>query len=329
MFFKYGGKMLSVKTVNILKRITLAVGLALSFCSINYGSATRVFTCGGIRICPICPSSGLTPDEADAIARSWGVDVSRYITGSSEDQVFADPIKKFHLLDDALRSNADVVWAVRGGYGLDKVMPMVIGKHYPNRKIIIGYSDSSSLLIYMSQRHGWQAINGPSLKEMALGSKSLKSRNAIMDFLEGRVTTLRLNGLVPINAAANTAGALFGKVTGGNLTCVVSGIGAPWCVWTDGRILFLEDTNVDGYRLDRLLAHLKHAGLLNGVVAIVFGNFGGGSTKKVLKNFANQLKIPVYQTLQFGHENENMPIGYEFHGTIMRVHNEYELTMRQ
>ena len=50
--------------------------------------------------------------------------------------------------------------------------------------------------------------------------------------------------------------------------------------------------------------HLKQAGLLEDVKAIIFGSFGKDldATMLVLRNFADSLDIPVFKTNRFGHE---------------------------
>jgi muramoyltetrapeptide carboxypeptidase len=131
-----------------------------------------------------------------------------------------------------------------------------------------------------------------------------------------------------MNAEAHASGELHGKTTGGNVTCIVSTIGTPWCIRTSGRILFLEDTNVEGYSLDRLLVHMRNAGLFTGVVAVIFGHFGP-NTDRGLQHFAKQLKIPVYESSLFGHGKTNMPFGYEFNGTITKQGNKYVVSMWQ
>jgi muramoyltetrapeptide carboxypeptidase len=273
----------------------------------------------GVRFCLIWPSSGLTPDEADALLKTVGTRFRSCITGSSEAQVFASEYKKFTWLNEALLSDVLVVWAIRGGYGVDRLMLRVSLADYSRvpKKVIVGYSDITPLLIHMSQKYGWTAVSGSCFREVALGTKSPKSTKALMDFLKGRTPVLKIDDLTPMNAEARAAKELRGKTTGGNVTCIVSTIGTPWFINTYGKIIFLEDTNVEGYRLDRLLVHMRNAMLFNGVVAVILGDFGG-NVGRVLQNFAGQLKIPVYKSSLFGHGKTNMPFGYEFDGTITK-----------
>ena len=48
-------------------------------------------------------------------------------------------------------------------------------------------------------------------------------------------------------------------------------LGTPWEPHTEGKLLFLEDTGVKPYQVDRMLWQLRQAGKLEGVRGILFG----------------------------------------------------------
>ena len=52
---------------------------------------------------------------------------------------------------------------------------------------------------------------------------------------------------------------------------LVSSLGTPYEIQTDHKILFIEDVDEKPYRLDRMLTQLLHAGKLDHVRGIVFG----------------------------------------------------------
>ena len=62
-----------------------------------------------------------------------------------------------------------------------------------------------------------------------------------------------------------------GTLYGGCLSILVSLLGTPWEPRTEGKLLFLEDTGVKPYQIDRMLWQLRQAGKLEGVRGIVFG----------------------------------------------------------
>jgi muramoyltetrapeptide carboxypeptidase len=66
-------------------------------------------------------------------------------------------------------------------------------------------------------------------------------------------------------------GTARGILYGGCLSILVSLLGTPWEPATEGKLLFVEDTGAKPYQIDRMLWQLRHAGKLDGVPGIIFG----------------------------------------------------------
>jgi muramoyltetrapeptide carboxypeptidase len=62
-----------------------------------------------------------------------------------------------------------------------------------------------------------------------------------------------------------------GTLYGGCLSILASLIGTAWEPETEGKLLFIEDTGAKPYQIDRMLWQLIHAGKLDGVRGIIFG----------------------------------------------------------
>ena len=60
---------------------------------------------------------------------------------------------------------------------------------------------------------------------------------------------------------------------GGNLCLLQCLVGTPHFPDLDGAILFLEDVGEDLYRVDRMLAHLRAAGVLARLAGVAVGRF--------------------------------------------------------
>jgi muramoyltetrapeptide carboxypeptidase len=256
------------------------------------------------------------------------------LTTSSTEQCFADQDKKFKKLDKSLKSSHKIIWTFCGGYEVDKLMGKLAASDYSktSRKIIIGFSDATPLLIYMSQKYNWTAIHAPDLTNMAQKNKSPESYDSLIKFLHGKTNVFKISDLIPLNERAKTLDnvVIQGIITGGNLTCIESTIGTPWQIETQGKIILLEDIGIKDYYLDRLLTHLDNAGLFNCVAAIIFGDFGANATAlKILENFASKMSIPVYKSESFGHGRNNLPFGYNFLGKITKRQKTSEITMTQ
>jgi muramoyltetrapeptide carboxypeptidase len=103
---------------------------------------------------------------------------------------------------------------------------------------------------------------------------------------------------------------LQGVLWGGNLSILVSLLGTPYWPAIEQGILFLEDVNEPPWRVERLLLHLFHAGVLARQRAVLLGQFTGytaharykGHTLQAVVDFLRpQLPCPVLCGLPFGH----------------------------
>ena len=111
-----------------------------------------------------------------------------------------------------------------------------------------------------------------------------------------------------------------GVLLGGTLTLVAALIGTPYLPDMTGAILFLEEVGEPPYRIDRLLAQLKLAGLLGRLGGLVLGGFTGAepppnrpslSLDAVLAHYTAGLACPVARGLVYGHFNpkSTLPVG--------------------
>ncbi len=248
----------------------------------------------------------------------------------------------FHASDDntrllclknaLLNQSSNVVWTLRGGYGSAKLIIGLQRLQKPiKEKIFIGFSDITALHIFFSQEWGWKTIHGSGMIDILDPTKNRQNFIKIAKIISGKDTLATIKGLSAINPNAKSKKIVIGSLTGGNLTIVQTSIGTPWQIKTVNKILFLEDVNIKPYQLDRTLYHLKQSGLLEHIKAIIFGTCGSDSESiiAVLTNFASTLKIPVFKTNRFGHEQVNDPIIYNTTAKIIPSNdNQFELIMQ-
>jgi muramoyltetrapeptide carboxypeptidase len=84
-------------------------------------------------------------------------------------------------------------------------------------------------------------------------------------------------------------------------------------------VLFLEDIATKPYQWDRMLVHLRHAGMLEGVTGIVFGDMGQcvvadeqEAVEKSLLHALREFEGPIGIGLRSGHVaagNVTLPLG--------------------
>lgn len=112
------------------------------------------------------------------------------------------------------------------------------------------------------------------------------------------------------NTLAKKSSLIKGLTIGGNLEMILSSIGTPWEIKAENKIVFLEETNVKGYSLDRAFTHLLQSNILKNAKAIVLGEFIGNEeqVKLAINSFIEESNIPVFKLNIFGHGKKNYPI---------------------
>ena len=115
-------------------------------------------------------------------------------------------------------------------------------------------------------------------------------------------------------------GAAEGVLLGGNLTLVAALLGTPYLPDLGGAILFVEEVGEPPYRIDRLFAQLRLAGVLDRLGGLVLGQFTGAepppnrpslSLAAVLDDYTRPLPFPVARGLVYGHVpvKSTIPVG--------------------
>ncbi|OQW46068.1 MAG: hypothetical protein A4S09_16675 [Proteobacteria bacterium SG_bin7] len=226
---------------------------------------------------------------------------------------------RFDQLKRALNSNSKFIWCVRGGYGSIRLLDGLSKMKRPKRsKVVLGYSDITSLHAFLLRKWKWKSLHGPLLDKFGKGGLAPRDETYLKKVLFGEIKNHSYGNLKPLNALAKKAGIVRGELIGGNLTVVSSLIGLPWQFDSSGKILFFEDIGERGYRVDRLLKYFSQVGFFKNVKAIVFGEFIEGLERNgkslcapVIKRFANEIKIPVLMGLPTGHGDKQttLPIG--------------------
>ncbi|MDF3047513.1 MAG: microcin self-immunity protein [Candidatus Midichloriaceae bacterium] len=219
--------------------------------------------------------------------------------------------KLSHLVDANNDESVLVMWALRGGYSSTKIAEKISAmQSLPQKKFIVGFSDLTAIFAALNKHHDWLCVHGPVIKQIENGTVNPKCIEQALDIILSKTTTLSIDNLKPLNSYT---GDVNGKLVGGNLAVLETTIGTPWQIECRGAILFLEDVNEPGYKVDRMLTHLKQSGTIEGVRAIIFGEFRAlesevDAVNYALIQFANSMTCPVYKTDAFGHGYENTPL---------------------
>jgi muramoyltetrapeptide carboxypeptidase len=125
---------------------------------------------------------------------------------------------------------------------------------------------------------------------------------------------------LPLQGEVLHQGSVEGILLGGAMTLLEATLSTPWEIDTDGAILMLEDRAMKPYQIDRILMHLKHAGKLSKIRALLLGDFpdceppvpGSPSVRDVCARILSPLGIPIVYGAPIGHTERallTIPLG--------------------
>lgn len=302
--------------------ILVAILLTFSTKAVAMDISSVVQILGSRKIHVVAPASSISQEKLLELPRIKRLNIKMPMDcfDSSSPYMAASDERRFKCLKEAIYDDStDVIWCLRGGYGSSRLIEELRNLPKPKKeKLFIGYSDITALHLFFSQEWGWHPIHGTVLKEFLQDDKDISGMKRLAGLIAGRNKTATINDLVPMNTAAKKSTEIKGKVTGGNLTTVQTGLGTNWAIQSSGKILFFEDTGMKPYQTYRALAHLGQAGVFKDVKAIIFGAFDNDSedTIRGLEIFATEVNIPVFKTNRFGHAKYNDPVIYNAPSTI-------------
>ncbi|MDJ0617086.1 MAG: LD-carboxypeptidase [Calothrix sp. MO_192.B10] len=208
---------------------------------------------------------------------------------------------------------------MRGGWGCNRILPLL---KYPlirsHPKIIMGYSDITSLLLAINARSRIVTFHGP----VGISSWNQFTLDYLQPMLfQGKMLTMRNPLTTEVRRRIIHPGTATGKLVGGNLSVLCAMLGSPYLPSWNRRILFVEDIGEDIYRIDRMLTQLKNAGILTRLSGFIFGKCTRCSTgddpsltlMEVLKDHIKPLGIPAWYASMIGHIRDKftMPIGVD------------------
>lgn len=210
------------------------------------------------------------------------------------------------------------LFCMKGGWGcarlLDKLDFELIKR---NPKVLIGFSDITTLLLAITAKTGMVTFHGPVGNSGWNAWTSSVFKSVVMN-AEG--LPLFSNPSTEEPFVTIHAGKARGELVGGNLTVIASLMGSMYLPDWKGKILFLEEVKEEPYSIDRLLTQLKLCGVLDAISGLVFGKCAKCLAEEPLKAFTFQevlvqhlkpLNIPAFYGAMIGHiENKlTVPLG--------------------
>jgi|TARA_B110001454_G_scaffold77181_1_gene74760 muramoyltetrapeptide carboxypeptidase len=213
-------------------------------------------------------------------------------------QMFSDP-------------NVDAIFCARGGYGANRVLPLLDYDLIQSKpKIFMGYSDVTAFLTSITQKTGLVTFHGPMLSTF---KNKLVPYNldTLVNVLSGK-EDIRIVEPNELKSTILKSGKAIGPLWGGNMCLLGNQLGTKNQLNTDGIILFIEDVDENLYEFDRILFHMKEAGMFENIRGLIVGELTemkdqtipfGKTTDEIILDVCGDLNIPIVTNFPCGHGN--------------------------
>ncbi|MFH1117835.1 MAG: LD-carboxypeptidase [Pseudomonadota bacterium] len=204
----------------------------------------------------------------------------------------------------------------RGGYGAMRILESLDCRAVAeDPKVLLGMSDVTAIQLSLYARCGLTTFSGPMIAgQVSTGLDPVSEqwlKRALMEPVYGR-------DLIPFNGDGIRVlrhGQAHGPLLGGCLSLVSALVGTPHCPDFTGSVLFLEDVKEPLYRIDRMLVHLRLAGILNRVAGLILGHFIGPRSanqaqevESVVIELTEDSPVPIISRYPHGHTLPNLTL---------------------
>ncbi len=269
----------------------------------------------------LSPSSALPEaqqlDRAEECLTQLGFSVQRDPDVLAQHTRFAGTdAQRLAAIERSTEGEHGIVLASRGGYGLSRLLPSIDWQRIADSgKRYVGHSDFTAFNLALLAQTGQISYAGPSAA-FDFGAEVVDELTADL-FAETMRGELEILSFESFNSdPVDGRGILWG----GNLAMVCSLLGTPYFPAINQGILFLEDVGEHPYRIERMLAQLLQAGVLERQLAIVLGNFSdyrlqphdqGYTLDSVIEWLRSQCRVPIITGLPYGHTEikATLPVG--------------------
>lgn len=243
-----------------------------------------------------------------AILQAQGCRVRNFSDASRKFQRFgaSDDERVAQLYAAAQDPEVDIVLALRGGYGLTRLLPSLdFYMLAESGKLFVGHSDFTALQMGLLAQTGAMSFSGPMLCDDFVREEL--SDYTLSNFWQCLTQTTHT---ITAQAEGNPQLSVNGTLWGGNLAMLTHLVGSPYLPQVENGILFVEDVNEHPYRVERMLLQLLHAGVLDNQQAVLLGDFSayrltdydnGYDFSQMVDYLRRHLPVPVLTGLPFGH----------------------------
>jgi muramoyltetrapeptide carboxypeptidase len=232
----------------------------------------------------------------------------------------SDADRLHQIYSAADNADVDVVIALRGGYGVSRLLPHLdFDRVAASGKCFVGHSDFTAFQMGLLSRSHAVSFAGPMIcNDFSRDDKSRFTLDHFWRTLRGPACHVQWE--TDNSLSIDVSGMLWG----GNLSMLLHLIGTPWLPQIENGILFVEDVNEHPYRVERMLLTLHYSGILARQRALLLGDFSayalgdydnGYNFDAMLTWLRAQVPIPILTGLPFGHirDKVTLPVGGSAH----------------
>ncbi|MBR2509080.1 MAG: LD-carboxypeptidase [Lentisphaeria bacterium] len=241
--------------------------------------------------------------QSEKIWRSWGAEVRimPHVIGFEKDFFSAPAELRAEDLNNAFAdSGTDFIICARGGYGCAELYDLIDWNILrQNQKVLIGYSDVTSLHIMMLKHQcgipvtGAMFLKAPEL--FAVHSDNAATFANAVDGSEAVFETSEKESFYGYCVVANLA--VLASICGSELLCDFK-----------DKCLIIEDLNEPPYKIHRMLLQLELSGIFKQISALAVGEFldcgeNPSELHEIILSFAQKYDLPCFLNLPIGHGN--------------------------
>lgn len=273
-------------------------------------------------VAPASPASSDRLEQGIRYLESLGyrIEVGRtlyretgYLSGSDDERL--DDLHEMFS-----RPDIDAIFCARGGYGTPRLLARIDYELIRrNPKIFVGYSDLTALQLAIFRQTGLVTFSGPMVAvEFANGIDARTEASLWRTLCE----PVAPGALQPLQQAYQglAMGTASGPLLGGCLSLLINLFGTPYLPDLQRAILLIEEIGEQPYRVDRHLAQLRNAGVLQQAAAVMLGQFidclpaedrPSLSLEQIWQDYFAASPVPVIANVDYGHGavKHTLPIG--------------------
>ena len=246
------------------------------------------------------------------ILKSWGLKVVFGEFLFEENNQFAGTVlQRIADLQNMIDNNdIKAVLCARGGYGSVQIIDNIdFSNLIKNPKWIIGYSDITVLhshlnILGISTLHATMPIN--------FSENTQRSLDSLRSVIFGMKNIIKTSP-----HKFNRTGKVEAEIIGGNLSILYSLLGSKSDIYTDNKILFIEDLDEYLYHIDRMVINMKRNRKFKNLKGMIIGEMGsmndnkisfGSNAQEIILSHITEYDFPVCFSFPCGHLDDNRAI---------------------